>query len=128
MNKLIAIFLLTIYTSSAVGVAVNYHYCHGSLAKISFLNFDKLKKGCGCNPLSTPKQCCKDKLQYQKSDNHQPGHTAFVYNLVIYSTEANFPNSYDLFFRTCLGSAIFIYCAPRSTSLPIFLLNRTFRI
>ncbi len=37
--KVMSIFLLIVYTNTAFGVAVNYHYCDNYLYKISILNF-----------------------------------------------------------------------------------------
>lgn len=70
MKKIITIFLLFIYTATAFGIAVNYHYCGGHLSGIKVLNFGS-DDGCKCNPADMPKDCCKDKMLYFKGDNHK---------------------------------------------------------
>ena len=130
MNRLIAIILLTIYTSTAFGVVINYHYCRGHLTNVSFLNFHKLE-GCGCNPQNMEKGCCKDKIQYQKADNHRiknvqaiPGPSAFKSVL--------FFNYCSRFAWHDIGapniSSAYLTCYLRTASIPIFIVNKVFRI
>lgn len=77
MKKIITIFLLLIYTASAFGIAVNYHYCGGHLSGIKVLNFGG-DGSCKCNPADMPKDCCKDKMLYFKGDNHKSSAISFI--------------------------------------------------
>ena len=120
--------LLTIYTGSAVGISINYHYCHGHLTKISLLNFGN-KGGCGCNPKEMPKGCCKDELKYLKIDNHKTIQIAQTSEFVSLAIEPIPSNNYypippiDVYHSNLNKNGI-----QRSCPQPIFLLNRVFRI
>lgn len=130
MKKLGAIFLLFIYTGTALGASINFHYCKGHLAHVSVLNFGG-KAGCSCNPEAMPKGCCEDKLLVSKADNHnsiQAYHIAnvisfaphlppvnYLQNLILNSGGFNDDNSYTKYVK-------------RSCPDPIYLLIRVFRI
>ena len=129
VKKLISISLLTIYTSIAFGVAINFHYCGGHLAKVSLLNING-KAGCRCNPGAMPMDCCKDKLIIQKADNHRIVQQISIAEFVSLAVEPpvscnnyiSFPgNGHDPDFT---GPADF----QRSWPEPIYLLNGVFRI
>ena len=129
VKKLGAIFFLFIYTSTALGASVNFHYCSGHLAHISIINFGG-KTGCSCNPDAMPKGCCEDKLISSKADNHNSIQAVYTINkisflpelppvnnlpdLILYSTTSNTDNSQNYVRRSCPD--------------PIYLLNRVFRI
>ena len=130
MKKILAIFLLVIYTSTALGgVIVNLHYCNGQLAHVSLLNFGG-KSGCSCDPNSMPKDCCKDKMLYNKVDNHQTVQES--HNVNIISFTADLPPLNILYGPTLQGCANFFdnfsNDERRSCPQPIYLLNRVFRI
>lgn len=129
MKKLVAILLILIYSGIALGgVAINLHYCHGQLAKISILNFGG-QKGCGCNPQDMPKDCCKDELKYQKSDDHRTIQTAQIADLISFAVEPPPFAGYlilSLFDKGDPGySTNEVW---RSNPEPIYLLNSVFRI
>lgn len=77
MKKIIIIFLLLIYTGSAFGITVDYHYCSGHLTHVTVLNFGA-KGGCKCNSSEMPKGCCKDKMLYMKGDEHKSSPISFT--------------------------------------------------
>lgn len=84
MKKILTIIILVIYTSSALGMAsINYHYCNGQLAQVSFLNFDD-KSGCSCNPDAMPKGCCKDELLCQRVDSHKTVQESSTINTILF--------------------------------------------
>lgn len=130
MKKLFAIFLILIYTSTALGASINFHYCKGHLAHISVLNFGG-KTGCSCNPEAMPKGCCEDKLVYSNVDNHRSIQQVHIINpisftphlspvndlqdLILYSGRISSDNPYNKYIK-------------RSSSNPIYLLIRVFRI
>lgn len=130
VKKLIAIFLLTVYTATALGVAINYHYCNGHLAHVSVVNFGA-KSSCCCNPDATmPKGCCKDKLLYQKIDNHKTVQESYTINTISFALDL--PPVGDLnnlvLQGSSYGSDIFYKYVRRTCLRPIYLLIRVFRI
>ena len=125
VKKLIAIFLLTVYTATAFGVPVNYHYCNGHLALVSFLNFGG-KSGCSCNKDAMPKGCCKDEMHYKKADSHKTVQESYTINTVSFTPDL--PPVSNLHDRVLQGgsydSDLIIDRARRSCSEPIYLLNQ----
>jgi hypothetical protein len=129
VKKIGAILLLLIYTSTALGATINFHFCNGHLSHVSVLNVGG-KSGCGCNPDAMPKGCCEDKLISSKTDNHNSIQAVYTINkiafapelppvnnlpdLILYSTTSNTDNSQNYVRRSCPD--------------PIYLLNRVFRI
>ena len=126
MKKIAAIFLLTVYVSTAFGTAINYHYCKGHLTKISVLTFGG-HGGCSCNPTDMSKDCCKDKLKYEKADNHNIFQAVQISKLISLSVEP--PLEYTHTSVTVIEASVTIN-PPDQRSHPdaIFLLNRVFRI
>ncbi|WP_407934869.1 HYC_CC_PP family protein [Chitinophaga sp. CCNWLW40] len=130
MKKLFAIFLVVVYTNVALGVAINFHYCCGHLAKISILNFGD-KNGCGCNPEGTLKGCCKDKMHIAKTDNHKISvlQLSFVEKPILYTAELPPVNNYSCHLVPERTIPYHIFCfVKRSSPQPIFLLVQVFRI
>lgn len=128
MKKLISIFLLTIYTSIAFGITINFHYCGDHLAKVSLLNIGG-QVGCGCNPGDMPKDCCKDNLIVQKADNHRVVQQVSIVDFVSFSIEPS--PSYNNYASTLRDGCDFEFTSNgsrRSCPDPIYLLNRVFRI
>ena len=126
MKKIVAIFFLIVYVSTAFGTAINYHYCKGHLTKISVLNFGG-HGGCNCNPKDMPKDCCKDKLLYEKADNHRAIQTVQIVEPI--SFEAESPTLDEKITVRSVFNSVTIYNSDqRSHPNPIFLLNRVFRI
>lgn len=128
MKKFIAILLIISYAGNAAGLAINYHYCGGHLAKVSFLNFEALK-GCACNPNDMPKDCCKDELKYQKSDNHKTIQAVQIAEITSFAIESPFCNSsFAIPLIDKDDSSPVTNEVQRSCPEPIYLLNRVFRI
>lgn len=129
MKKIAAIFLLTIYTGTALGVAINFHYCQGHLAHVSFLN-SGVKTGCSCNPDAMPKGCCKDELLYKKADNHKTVQESFTFNTISFTPDL--PPVNDLYNQIVqegvYDSDNFYNNVRRSCPQPIYLFIRVFRI
>ena len=126
MKKIAAIFLLTVYVSTAFGTAINYHYCKGDLTKISILNFGG-HEGCNCNPMDMPKDCCKDKLKYEKADNHNIVQTIQISELISLAIEPPFEYAHASI-KVIEASVTINPPDQRSHPDPIFLLNRVLRI
>ena len=59
MKRLIAIFFFAIYSATAFGIVVKFHFCDRALTHISF---SRLNDKCDCNRHSLMSMdCCKDK-------------------------------------------------------------------
>ena len=126
MKKIAAIFLLIVYISTSFGTAINYHYCKGHLTKVSVLNFDGYR-GCDCNSTDMPKDCCKDKLKYEKADNHNIIQAVQISELISLAVEP--PLEYTHASIIVIEASVTINPPDqRSHPDPIFLLNRAFRI
>lgn len=129
MKRLFAILLLVIYTSG-LGAMINYHYCHGHLAKVQVLNLNK-DKSCGCNDAGMRAECCKDEFVYYKFDSHnllQPYSLAKQFTVAVEYTFI----AYDKELQTEHGHRFYFYFlkGPLSGSgdKPLFLFNNVFRI
>lgn len=129
VKKLIAIFLLTTYTATAFGAAINYHYCNGQLAHVSVVNFGG-ESGCSCDPDTMPKGCCKNKLLYQKADSHKTVQESYTINTISFALDL--PPVGDLnnlvLQGGSYGSDIFYKHVRRTCLRPIYLLIGVFRI
>ena len=126
MKKIAAIFLLTVYVSTAFGTAINFHYCKGHLTKVSILNFGSHDK-CNCNPTDVPKDCCKDKLKYEKADNHNIVQAVQISELIFLAVEPSLEYTYASI-KIIEASVTMNPPDQRSHPDSIFLLNRVFRI
>jgi hypothetical protein len=130
MKKIVSIFLLIIYTVSAFGITVDYHYCNGHLTHIGILNFHK-SGGCNkCNSSDIPPGCCKDKMLFMKGDIHKLSTVSSI------AFPGNFANDVPVIHnilllhkKFCIISDItFDYVKQISSQPPLFLLNNVFRI
>jgi hypothetical protein len=127
VKKITTILLLVIYALSAVGISLNFHYCHEQLAKVSFQNFGG-QKGCACNPKDIPKDCCKDELTYQKSDNHRSVQPAQTFELISFVFNPLSSADYSAISLNKGKLNFVLNNQRRSCPEPIYLLNRVFRI
>ncbi len=129
MKKLIAILLLTVYTVTTYGVAINFHYCNGQLAHVSVVNFGG-ESGCSCNPDAMPKGRCKDKLLYQKADSHKTVQESYTINTISFTLDLPpVGDPYNLVLQEGnYGSDNFYKYIKRTCLRPIYLLIRVFRI
>jgi hypothetical protein len=129
VKKLIAIFLLTVYTVTAFGVAINYHYCNNHLTQVTFLTFGG-KSGCPCHQDAVSKGCCKDVMLYKIADNHKTSQEAYTINTISFTS--CLPPVNDLHNQALQGgnyiSDIFSDNVRRSCLRPIYILIRVFRI
>lgn len=128
MKKFGAIFFLIIYTSTALGETINFHYCSGHLTHISVLNIGG-KTSCSCNPDAMPKGCCKDNL-YSKADKHYSNPASYTISSITFLP--GIPPAHNLFdlvlYNSFLNTHNFDKYVRRSCQNPIYLRNRVFRI
>jgi hypothetical protein len=129
VKKFGAILLLLIYTNTALGASVNFHYCSGHLSHISIINFGG-KTGCSCNPEAMPKGCCKDKLISTKADIHDFIQAVCTINKISFVPELPAVNNLPdliLYSNTLNGDNSRNYVR-RSWPDPIYRLIMVFRI
>ena len=69
MKKLIAIFLLLVYSFTAYGITISRHFCRGNEKDTTFVNFSHLAKCC-CAETGMPDDCCNDELKKADTDDH----------------------------------------------------------
>jgi len=126
MKKIFAIFLLLIYTGSAFGIGVDYHYCDGQLTHIAILNFGD-HRSCKCSGSDMPIDCCKDKMLFMKGDDHNPSLSfvalpgSFVIDVPVHNTLL-LPKEFRVI------SDLTFYFVRQKSPQPLFLLNSVFRI
>ena len=125
MKKLLAIFLLLVYTAASSGTVMSAHFCMGELAGISI--GEKQQEQCGYCGMEDA-GCCHDLLQIVKLDGSQLEKSASVsldYKFVVPQPTPNFTivqlygisnDDLNSRFITILGSP------------PIYLRNCVFRI
>lgn len=130
MKKIIAVFLLTLYTATTFGVTLNFNYCGGHLNHVSVLNFGD-KVACSCDPGTMPKGCCKDKTVCCKTDNHKKFTESFSFNEIAFSYHlpvvTAHTNNYGLW-PVNKGKTYFTYQVRQDTPFPIYLSVRSLRL
>ena len=127
MKKALAILLLIIYSSTAFGTVVNFHYCGKSLEKISLLNFGN-RNTCPCDTGNTPMDCCKNVIHYFKTGKHTSTQTELIPNITFSLAE---PPSFiviEMAVKNGNCNRATPYYFRRCSPQPIYLLNSIFRI
>jgi hypothetical protein len=128
MKKIIIIFLLFIYTATAFGIAINYHYCGGHLSGVKVLNFGG-NGGCKCNPANMPKDCCKDKMLYFKGDNHKSSTVSVIVLPGSFAIDVPVTtNTLLLHKEFCIPAVLTFGFVRQKSPQPLFLINNVFRI
>lgn len=69
MKKLIAIFLLLVYSFTAYGITISRHFCRGNAKETAVVNFSHSPKCC-CAETGMPDNCCNDELKKADTDDH----------------------------------------------------------
>jgi hypothetical protein len=80
-KKVIILFVAMLYLSVVSGLAVNFHYCMGSIASISFEHSTDHSDGsCSkCGMEKAENHCCKDEIKILKlNDSHQASSFSFA--------------------------------------------------
>ncbi|HET9431664.1 MAG TPA: hypothetical protein VFO70_10840 [Chitinophagaceae bacterium] len=128
MKKSIAIFLVLLYASTALGTVIDFHYCKGNLARISILNYGGIS-GCCCYPKNMPEDCCKDQIQFEKADTHETvQQVALLYYLSI-PAKPHVGNNYHITpFQNGYTSRLMNESVSRTCSELIYLLDGVLRI
>lgn len=119
---------MLIYSASAFGIMVNYHYCGDHLTSSTVVNFGS-GGGCKCNPEEMPAGCCKDKLICVKGDTHEASQLSFAALPGSFVVEV--PAVYEVMeiHATITATQPISRWSVKSIHVrPLFLLNSVFRI
>lgn len=127
MNRIVAIYLIILYTAFTTGMAVDIHYCAGRISSVTFEKQND-KDGCG-KCIKEKKGCCHDEVKFFKIDD---AHSVAVVNDVpstpIFTIAFNYFYQHDLL-SNILENSILENHSPPSLSPPdIFTRNCVFRI
>jgi hypothetical protein len=133
MKKFITAILALLYLSTASGATVHMHYCMGELANWGVLmhNDEDTCSNCGMEKSAkNDNGCCKDEHKFIKNDNDQKAVESFISNL---SAQAiDLPVSFPPLHNVAVVSICEIHpvsnAPPRSNSIAVYILNRTFLI
>lgn len=79
MNRVIAIFIMCMYTLGLTGLSISYHYCGDTFMYAEFASH-KDKKGCreSCCGDNRNDNCCKDKVVKFEVKEHKQTASKFV--------------------------------------------------
>lgn len=128
VKKSLAIFLVLLYASTALGTIIDFHYCKGNLARISILNYGGIS-GCCCYPKNMPEDCCKDQIQFEKADTHETVQQVALLYFSSISAELPAGDNYHITpFQSGYTARLKNNSTLRSCPQPIYLLDRVFRI
>ena len=126
VKKILTIVLILVYSLSAFGMSVKYHYCMDRLTSIS-MDFG-VHQDCKCNTSANTEGCCKDKVLCFKGDNHK------VYQILqsnpMEGLQIEPPVSLAISLFKDQKEAFYLpgEIVQDNSPHPLFLLNRTFRI
>ena len=130
MKKFLVTILAIVYLAVSSGATVNLHYCMGKLMSWDFSAKSKSKCGsCGMEKRGH-KGCCNDEQKMLKVDKDQKvSESAFQFlsisSVAIAVIHIELPLIYSSTLVTDNPTA---HAPPRLGGVPIFILNRNFRI
>jgi hypothetical protein len=129
MKKLIAIFLLLVYSFTAYGITISRHFCRGNAKETAVVNFFHPVKCC-CAETGMPDDCCNNEIKKADTDDHNA--TANV----LFDTQPQF-HLFDhgflrlqllLFAKSANTNEQFVLENSPPNRLPLFLVLQVFRI
>jgi hypothetical protein len=130
VKKLVAIFFLTIYTATAFGVVVKFHYCDQILTKVS-ISDPGGKSECDSHSYM-PQDCCRDKMICLQINSQRISEQPFILSPRFQNDYADLIPSPSPILITpatpVLNSTLFFHRHQRTLPQTIYLLNRVFRI
>jgi hypothetical protein len=128
VKRLIAIFFFTIYTATAFGVVVKFHFCDRTLTQITL---SSLSGNCDRNSHSLiPMDCCKDKTICLKVNSSVITQQPFTLKLTFHQADlVLLSNPIHIFLITNTYISALPFNGPqRIPPKRIYLLDRVFRI
>ena len=132
MKKIFVTILAFVYICTSMGATIHMHYCMGKMANWSLDS--NTSKNCGkCGMEKSDKKdngCCNDKDKFIKNETDQnAAETGFQ---VMQLNGAALPVSYIEIpppnFSSISEESPIIHSPPRSSSIAVYILNRSFRI
>jgi ribosome-associated translation inhibitor RaiA len=128
MKKIAAIFLLTIYSLTTLGVGIRQFYCCGKLKSTNITLVQETKEKCSNS--DAMKGCCKTKFKSLKvKDNHIAGNCAV--HFIKQFTDLNLPTT-EFEIKVALNKPAVVanasHAPPLHRGVPIYILNCTYRI
>lgn len=131
MKKFLLTILAFVYLGVSTGATIHVHYCMGKLVNIGLVNKSSSRcDKCGMATTQQGKGCCHDEQHFVKIEKDQNTTTA-AYQIMQFSSIA-VPSNYFELSPIATGSIIHEYpvtnVPPVKRLIPIFLLNRNFRI
>jgi hypothetical protein len=132
MKKFFAAILALLYLSTSIGVTVHMHYCMGKLADWSLGHKEsKVCNGCGMEKDNGEDNgCCKDEHKFVKNNPDQKVVESSFQLMEVMGT-AFLPEYAELpFIQTASATEEYPVsnAPPRSSSIAVYILNRTFLI
>ncbi len=130
MKKFLATILAFVYLIASSGATVHLHYCMGKLMRLDFSHGQGAKCGtCGMEK-KDQKECCKDKQKVFQIEKDQKA-AEFSFRFLNISSNAvavvfaNLPFVYPL---SVIAGNPATNAPLRPGKVPVFILNRVFRI
>ena len=128
MKKIAAIFLLTIYSLTTLGVGIRQFYCCGKLKSTNITLVQETKEK--CNNSDGMKGCCKTKFKSLKVNNNHVAGNGTVH-LIKHFTELEIPTP-EFEIKVAVNEAVVVanasHAPPLHQCIPIYILNCTYRI
>jgi hypothetical protein len=133
MKKFVITILSFIYLLSSIGITVHFHYCMGKLASWDLYNKESaICSKCGMEKTETTnKGCCTDKHRFLKNNCDQKLSGSFFtlaeqMQLLVPAAGAEIPATvFSVFVTEKIPGS---HAPPLHPGIPVFLLNRNFRI
>ncbi|HVI48762.1 MAG TPA: hypothetical protein VM802_28090 [Chitinophaga sp.] len=134
MKKALALILALFYVATSTGATIHMHYCMGKLMEVEVWNA-KVKKceKCGASSYHSKmcaKKCCRDEHKTVKleKDQQAAAHVSWLMQAAAIATPVSFiefaqPHTVPLAVEYPTGLA-----PPRSSHVPVHIMNCTFRI
>jgi len=138
MKRFLATILACVYLSTSIGATVHLHYCMGKLMSWGLIDNDgkncatcgMAKKTDNANCVSAKMGCCKDEHKEIKTDKDQKLAPS-EYQTLTFFTGAVADTNHELPDFSIYSIAIAypnINAPPSTGKVPVYLLNRNFRI
>ncbi|MEI2749767.1 MAG: hypothetical protein V9E88_13540 [Ferruginibacter sp.] len=132
MKKLITAILAVLYLGTSSGASIHMHYCMGKLADWGLShNKSKTCGNCGMEKADEKDNgCCKDEHKFVKNETDQKTAESVILNftLPVVDLPVSFFSISEHIISSITEEYPLCHAPPRSCGLPVYLLNRTFRI
>lgn len=128
MKKIAAIFLLTVYSLTTLGIGIRQFYCCGKLKSTNITLIQETKEKCSNS--DAMKGCCKTKFKSLKVKNsHIAGNSAV--HFIKHFTDLDVPTPRFQIHFTLTEPVVVAnasHAPPPKQDIPIYILNCIYRI